>query len=326
MILVTGATGFVGTNLVRELVQRGESVRILRRPSSNLLGLEGLPIEHYVGDVLDKESVSKAVHGCRRVFHLATEVDVGTRRADPLRQVNVCGTETVLRCALNEGIERLVFTSSAMTLGCYGIDHQSTEESNYNLGSLRIPYLDSKKEAEDLVLAYCREGLPAVVVNPAYMFGPWDKQPKLNQFLIMAAQGKLNFYPDGGLSVIDVRDVVQGHILALEKGIVGQRYVLSSYNMTFREFFTAINRFLGKKPPRIKIPFRLMLSLGYLLEGVGWLFRFNPELNSGLARVWHIHNYVSAKKAAQQLGFSSSPLEDSFEGTFDWLREYKYIE
>jgi dihydroflavonol-4-reductase len=325
VILVIGATGFLGTNLVRELAGRGESVRILRRPSSNLLGLEKLPLEEVSGDLADPAALRQAMRGCRHVFHVAGGVSLGTLDRERLRRVNVGGTEAVAAAALAEGVERLVYTSSSVSIGYGTADQPATEDSPFNLGHLRLPYVDTKKEAEEKILEQCGKGLPAVVVNPGYVFGPWDKAPKLNQLLIMAARGKLNFYFGGGLSVVDVSDVARGHVLALEKGRVGQRYILSNLNLTYREFFTRVNAFVGRPPPKFKMPYPVLLGMGYAAQGFGKLFGLKPELSAAAARLYQINHYLSSEKARQELGYTTTPLEESFRKTFDWLKEYKYI-
>jgi dihydroflavonol-4-reductase len=325
VILVIGATGFLGTNLVRELHARGEAVRILRRPSSNMLGLEGQAREEVVADLFDPAALRQAMRGCRQVFHVAGGVSMSPFGGEQLRRVNVEGTAAVAAAALAEGVDRLVYTSSSVTIGYGSAGSPATEESPFNLGHLHMPYVDTKKEAEDRLLEQCRKGLPAVVVNPGYVFGPWDKAPKLNKLLIMAAQGKLSFYFGGGLSVVDVADVARGHILALERGRVGERYILSNLDLTYREFFTRVNAVVGRPPPKFKMVHPLLLGMGYGSQVLGKLFGFDPELSAGAARLYRLNHYLSSEKARRELGYATAPLEDSLRKTFDWLKEYKFI-
>ncbi|MFQ5708756.1 MAG: SDR family oxidoreductase [bacterium] len=324
-ILVTGATGFIGTNLVRRLTARGESVRILRREWSNRLGLEGLPLEEHIGDVRDYDTVRQAVRGCKQVYHLAALLKLAPFERDRFQRTNVLGSENLARAALEEGIEKMVYTSSIAAIG-WGTEQQpATEETTFNLGRFRLPYIDTKRAGEEVVLEYGRKGLPVVVVNPGYVFGPWDKRPGLNRLLILAAQKKLWFYIGGGLSVVDVADVVQGQILAMEKGQAGQRYILSNQNLTYKEFMSMANEFLGQKPPRFRIPFWVMFSAGLMAEGLGKLFRFNPQISARLARMSRLTHYVSSEKAKRELGYATTPLAESFKKTFEWLREYHFI-
>lgn len=326
MILVTGATGFVGTNLVRELVRRGESVRILCRASSNLEGLVDLPIEQFIGDLLDQQSLQKAIKNCRQVYHVASLIEMSPYKRNELYDVNILGTEMVMRAALDEGVDRLVYTSSAVTLGYSTQEDPVTEESQYNFGWLENPYIESKKRAEDVVLAYSKRGVPAVIVNPGYIFGSWDKNPKLNKILILAAQSKLKFYFGGGLSVVDVADVVQGHLLAMEKGDVGERYIISNENLTYKDFMTLANQLTGKPPPCVKLPTWLMVMMGRLAETYGRFAQVEAPLSSSMARLYDVHHYMSSKKAIQELGYKPKSLKESLKLTLDWLEKHHYIQ
>lgn len=321
-ILVTGATGFIGTNLVRKLVEQGEEVRILRREWSNMIGLEGLPVEEHTGNVRDYDSLRQAVKGCSRVYHLAALLKIAPFERDRFQKTNVLGSENIARAALAEGVEKMVYTSTIGAVGYGPKENPATEESEFNLGHFKLPYIDTKRKGEEVILAYCKKGLPAVIVNPGYVFGPWDKRPGANRFFDMALRGRLWFYIGGGLSVVDVDDVVQGHLLAMEKGRIGERYILSNQNMTYKEFLSLINEFIGKKPPKFKIPYVLLLTLGYFGDGLGKLFRFNPQISSRVARFTKINHYVSSEKAKIELGYSTTPLAESFQKTFNWLKEY----
>ena len=324
-LLVTGATGFIGTNLVRELVAQGESVRILRREWSNLLGLEGLSIEHHIGDIRDYNSVREAIKGCKKVFHLAALLKIAPFERERFYKINVLGSENIARAALEEGVEKMVFTSTIAAVGYGTEENPATEATEFNLRGFRLPYIETKRQGEEKILEYCKKGLPAVVVNPGYVFGPWHKKSGLNQFLTLAARGKLWIYIGGGLSVVDVDDVVQGHILAMEKGRIGERYILSNHNMTYKEFMFIANEFCAKRPPRVKIPYILLLSMGYLGEVFGKLFGFNPQISSAVARFTKINHYVSSEKARQELGYTTTSLAESFKKTYDWLKEHNFL-
>lgn len=320
-ILVTGASGFIGTNLVKALVAQGQSVRILRREWSDMLGLRDVPLEEHIGDIRDFETVRQATADCSQVYHVAALLKIAPFERERFYRTNVLGTENVARAALETGVERMVHTSTIGTVG-YGNESQpATEETQFNLGQFRLPYIDTKREAEELILRYHREeGLPVVVVNPGYVFGPWDRRPGLNRILELADQGKLWFYVEGGLSVVDVNDVAQGHLLAMERGRPGERYILSNQNLTYKEFLSMANEFVGHAPPKWKVPYSLLLALGFVGEALGRVFGFNPQISARVARMTRITHYVSAEKARRELGWNTTPLAESFARTFDWIR------
>lgn len=324
MILVTGATGFVGNNLVRELVRQGESVRILVRPSSQLRGLADLPIEMAKGDLMDLASLQQAMKGCRQVYHVASSIDLSPFKREQLYRVNVTGTKNVMCAAGEVSVDRLVYTSSAVTLGCGTTMMPISETSEYNLGWLNNPYIDSKKKAEELVLDFIGQGVPAVIINPGYIFGQWDFNPKLNKLLILAARGKLNFYFGGGLSVVDVADVVQGHLLAMKKGRVGERYIISNSNLTYKDFFSQINQQIGQPAPVIKFPTSLMIAMGRIAEFYGQLTHQEVSISSALSRLYNHYHYMSSEKAIKELGYKPQAIEKSLAEAFSWLAKHQF--
>jgi len=321
-ILVTGATGFIGTNLVRHLAGRGENVRIFVRGSSDRGGLEALSLDVCVGDIRDEEAVSRTVHGCRAVFHLAGSVEVTCTSLAMMRETIVTGTDNVCRAALAAGVEKVVYTSSCVTVGYGSLDQPATEEGGTSLASLGIPYVQAKVEAEARFRDYCAQGLPGVALLPGYIFGPWDKQPKLNQLLILAAQGKLNFYFTGGLNVVAVGDVVRGHVLALQRGQCGERYILSHRNMSYRDFFSLLNRIAGFPPPRWPLPPPLLIGFGSLAELAGRIVRRPVPITAGVARLYSLHHYVDSAKATREIGYTNDDLEGSIINAYRWLHEH----
>lgn len=325
MILIVGATGFIGTNLARQLVARGESVRIFRRSSSNMLGLEDLPIEERIGDLLDYEAVSYAMKGCTHVYHLAALVNLGPYETILQRNIQIEGIRVVAQAALSEGVKRFVYTSSGVTIGYEPSGEPATESEGVSMTHLGLPYVETKIKAEELVLQLYQRGLPVVIVNPGYTFGLWDKAPKLNQLFIMAAQGKLNFYFSGGLSIVDVADVAYGHIMAMDHGRPGERYILSNQNLTYREFFTRLNAYFNRKPPEYRLPYPALYMAGFFAEAFGRIFHFNPKISRSIARLYNINHYLSSEKAMQELHYTPRPLENSIDETFKWLRDHKYI-
>ncbi|MBI3724111.1 SDR family oxidoreductase, partial [bacterium] len=331
--LVTGATGLVGLNLVRKLVSQGERVRIFARPSKHpRLGLDDLDVEHAAGDVTDQESIEKAMKGVARVYHVAGNTSQGPWRSvrRRLEEVNVGGTENVCAAARKAGVERLVHTSSIAAIGYGPRENPATEETVWNFGRLGGPYYDTKRAAEHVVSKHVEAGLDAVIVNPGYMFGPWDVKPTSGFPVLMAAQRKrgIPLYPTGGgINVLDVEDAAQGHILAMQKGKRGERYILGNENLTWREVFTLANEVSGKPPPWLPVNLFVAYPFGLLLNVIG---RFAPHTfdnyNTLTLRAGATGHYVSAKKALTELGLPVTPVKKSMEKALEWFRSHDYFQ
>jgi dihydroflavonol-4-reductase len=329
--LVTGGTGLVGLNVVRMLAARGEDVRLLVRPSAKpRLGLDDLAVAQAPGDISDEASVRAAMRGVKRVYHIAALTYQGPWQSvrTQLERVNVGGTAIVARAALAAGVERLVYTSSTVAVASGLPESPATEESAWDLGGL-APYYDTKRAAELVMLDYVKQGLPAVIVNPGYMLGAWDVKPTSGTMLIEAARSPLGIplYPTrGGNSFTDVEDVARGHLLAMEKGRVGERYVLAGHNLRYRAFFTLVNRMLGKPPARLAFPRGVSAVLGPLFDGIG---HFIPErmdnYNSSVMRSGHVGLCASSGKAVRELGYAISPLEGAIEKALAWFRAQRYL-
>lgn len=329
--LVTGGTGLVGLNVVRMLAARGEDVRLLVRPSAKpRLGLDDLKVAQAPGDISDEASVRAAMRGVKRVYHIAALTYQGPWKSvrEQLERVNVGGTEIVARAALEAGVERLVYTSSTVAVASGLPERPATEESAWDLGGLG-PYYDTKRAAELVMLDYVKRGLPAVIVNPGYMLGAWDVKPTSGTMLIEAARSPagIPLYPTrGGNSITDVEDVARGHLAAMEKGRVGERYVLAGHNLRYKDFFTLVNRALGKPPARLPFPRGVSAVLGPVFDAVGY---FMPErmdnYNSSVMRSGHVGLCASSEKAVRELGYSISPLEGAIEKALAWFRAHGYL-
>ncbi|HZU97930.1 MAG TPA: NAD-dependent epimerase/dehydratase family protein [Planctomycetota bacterium] len=330
--LVTGATGFVGINLVRRLVAKGEKVRIFARPSPMpRKGLEGLDVEQAAGDVTDAESVAAAMKGVRRVYHVAGLTSQGpwnsVRRR--LKAVNVGGTDNVCEAARKEGVERLVHCSSVAAIGFGPLEKPATESQTWNLGRLASPYYDTKRDAEFVVQKHVEQGLDAVIVNPSLMIGPYDVKPTSSEVVLRAARMKkgIFFYPkQGGMNALDVEDAVFGHIAAMEKGKKGERYILGNENLTWRGLFTLANEVCGKPAPWL--PLSLLPTYPVALVGNALGF-FAPErfdsFNTAILRAGLVQHYVSPEKARRELGLPATPLKDAMKKALVWFQENGYL-
>ena len=323
-VLVTGATGFVGGNLARTLVQRGYEVRALVRPNSNPLALQDLHVEQVPGDLRDRDSLARALEGCQGLFHCAAMYSFWTRDPSQVYKVNVQGTKTILQEAQRAGVERAVYTSTVSTIGLPK-NGLGTEDTEINPKHLVGHYKNSKYLGEREALTANQNGLPVVVVNPAAPIGPWDVKPTPTGGIVLDfLRRKIPFYINSGMNVIDVEDVAEGHVLAYEKGVPGQRYILGNRNMTLLEVLLMLEALTGVKAPRVRVPINLVILIGmidYLVEGK--LLRRRPRIPLEGMRIAKKPMYVSSAKAVRDLGLPQTPVEEAFEKAVRWFRDHR---
>ena len=316
MNLVTGATGFLGSTLARQLVAAGEPVRILRRPTSqlDLLGGAASRVEHALGDVTDPESVADAMAGIQRVYHVAAAVAFGRRARQRLWAVNVRGTDHVVNAALDAGVARLVHTSSIAALGRPERAGGTIDESAvWTASRSNTAYAVSKHEAELSVRRGIAEGLDAVIVNPALIFGPGRPGENTMELAERLAAGRLPLAPPGGTAVVDVADVAAGLRAAMDRGATRERYVLAADNLPWTEILAHLADALGVRPPRRTAPPRLLRWAGALAEAGAALTRSEPGLTRETARTaTETHRYAN-RKAVDDLGLTFRPFSETAE-------------
>jgi dihydroflavonol-4-reductase len=317
VVLVTGATGFIGSNLVIALLGRGYSVRALRRPTSNTLALDGINVEYVFGDVNDPRALRAAMDGCDTVFHTAAVVSFWRGRREEQVRVNVEGTRTVVETCLAAGIQRLVHTSSVAALG-HRTDGQLIDESApYDWGT-RIAYRYTKHLAEREVLKGVERGLDAVIVNPTVVVGQRDLHFHGGNIIRRVAKKQIPVYVEGGLNVVSVDDVVRGIIAAVERGRTGERYILGSENVTHTEFLEKIARVVETKPPRRRVPSWLTRIAGRAADLLGAIGNFEPPFSSDLTSSVGIFHWYSIAKAQQELWYSPTPVETGIRRAYEW--------
>jgi dihydroflavonol-4-reductase len=320
-ILVTGGSGYIGSAVVRELLDRGSELRILVRQSDDLSNLRGLDVELVYGDITDFHSVVSALDGCDRVFHLAAIYAIWLPDPKRMSWVNVNGTRNVLEACLRKEIEKVVYTSSVAALGAHGKEQPADESARFNLAHTRDGYYLSKYQAEQVALDYFRRGLPVVIVNPTNPCGPRDVEPTPNgQLIINVIQGKLPGYVDGGINVSDIGDTAKGHVLAMEKGRPGEKYVLGNTNVSVKEYFDLIAELGGGKAPSLRIPSSVAVFSGYLYELLALLTRRPPVTTAAWVRVGSQYSFWDSSKAVEELGMPQTPIRDSIQRAIDWFK------
>ena len=328
-VLVTGATGFIGGNLARQLWQRGFDVKALVRPGSNTLTIDDTGISQIPGDILDADSVARAMKGCQAVFHCAAVYSFWSKRPDLVHKTNVEGTSIVLQAARQAEVDRVVHTSTVSTIGLHheGLDASANEDTPLDPARLVGHYKKSKYRAERLALDMAREGLPVVVVNPTAPVGPWDVKPTPTGGIILDfMRGRIPGYLDTGMNLVDVEDVAAGHISAMEVGEPGQRYILGNRNVHLKDMFRMLQDVTGRTAPKWRLPYWLALGAGYVDQAVeGSLLGRQPRVPLEGLKIAKHPMYVSADKAVRQLGQPQQPIEAALEKAVRWFTDHNYV-
>jgi dihydroflavonol-4-reductase len=314
--LVTGASGLIGSNLLRALLQRGDDVRILLRPSAREDNLAGLECERCSGDMLDRRSVRRALRGVERVFHVAGTTSLRKPAADVYR-INVDGTRIVLEECLRAGVQRVVYTSSVAAVGPAERGSTADETQVFGAGAYGIPYVNAKHEAEVEALRLAARGLPVVIVNPGHVFGRGDLYRSSTDIVRRFLRRQIPAYVDGALNIVDVRDVARGHLAADERGEPGERYILGNRNYTLDRLFVDLGRISGVEPPALKLPRAVALAFAEAQARLPGRPQITPVEVRASGLWWAFRN----TKAKRELGWRPSPHEDTIEATVAWYRE-----
>ncbi|TLZ28313.1 MAG: NAD-dependent epimerase/dehydratase family protein [Gammaproteobacteria bacterium] len=319
--LVTGATGFVGSAVARALAAGGWQVRALVRAGSDRRNLRDLPLEIASGDLTDRASLDGALDGCEALFHVAADYRLWTPDPQLLYRTNVEGTRNVIEAARRAKVARIVYTSSVATVGLPADGSPGSEETPVALTDMIGHYKRSKFLAEELVRGEARTGAPVVIVNPSTPVGPGDLKPTpTGRMVLDAARGRMPAYIDTGLNIVHVDDVAAGHLLALERGRFGERYILGGENLTLREILVRIARLAGSSPPRIRLPHWGVLPLAYLSEGLSRLTHRGTRLTVESVRMARHRMYFSSDKAVRELGYRWRSPQVAFEDAVRWYQ------
>jgi len=330
---VTGGSGFIGANLVRELSGAGHEVVALLRPGADLRGLAGTRYQRVEGDLSNSTALARAMAGCEWCFHVAASYHLWLRDYRPMYAANVDGTLNLLEAAGRAGCSRIVYTS---TVGCIGLPDRSRdknalgdETTPVSVGNMRSHYKRSKWRAEEVALRKYREGLPVVIVNPSAPIGPRDVKPTpTGKVIVDFLNRRMPAYMDTGLNYVHVRDVAIGHILAAQKGRLGERYILghAEGNRTLREGLEILSRITGLPAPATRIPYAVALGFAYFAEGVSTLTGKPPRAPVGGVEMARHSMFFSPAKAIRELGLPQTPPEQAFEDAVAWFKDNGYVQ
>ncbi len=319
--LVTGATGFVGSAVARRLLREGHRVRVLARAGSDRRNLQDLDVEVVEGDLTEPATLAPACAGCDALFHVAADYRLWAPDPAELYRANVDGTRAMLDAAWQAGIARIVYTSSVATLGIPKDGTPGDEATPVSIGDMIGHYKRSKFLAEQVARDFAARGLPVVIVNPSTPIGPRDVKPTPTGRIVRDAMlGRMPAYVDTGLNIVHVDDVAQGHWLAFERGVVGERYVLGGTDMSLREMLAEIAGVAGRKPPKIRLPHAAVMPIAYAMEAWARLTGVPPVATVEEVRMSRKHMYFSSAKAQRELGYAARPARDALEDAVNWFR------
>ncbi|MBN1881235.1 MAG: NAD-dependent epimerase/dehydratase family protein [Deltaproteobacteria bacterium] len=324
--LVTGATGFIGSTIVRELLNDGAEVRVTARENSDTRNIDGLDVEVVEGDTRDRASMRTALKGCDTLYHVAAYFAHWSLNKNLFYEVNVEGTKNILAEALSLGLEKVVYTSTSNTIGSHGAGNFVNEEAEFNAWETGDHYAISKYLAEIEAKKICDQGLPMVIVNPTLVIGVRDIKPTPSGKLIIdIANREMPGYIDGAINIIDVQDVARGHLLAAEKGRIGERYILGNENVTVGDFFRLVAEIAEVKPPRLKLPYPVALLLGHIFEIQSRITKETPVVSLSQVRIGNMGEHFDNSKAVNELGLTITPIRTTVKNTVDWFIEHGYI-
>jgi dihydroflavonol-4-reductase len=323
---VTGATGFLGSHVARQLQARGAELRLLVRATSRLDNIADLAAERVVGDLRDADSLKKGMAGCEFVFHVAADYRLWALNGKELYDSNVEGTRNVLQAARESGVRRVIYTSSVATMGFGNNGRLTDEKSPVTLANMIGDYKRSKFMAEQLVIEASRDGQNVVMVNPTTPVGERDIKPTPSgQIIVDFLKRKFPAYVDTGLNLVDVIDCAEGHLLAMEKAQPGERYILGGENLTLKQILDKLGAITGLPSPKVKLPYAVALATGVVdTLVVGKIMKREPRVTIDAVRMGRKKMFVTSAKAERELGWNSRPIDESLRRSVEWFRANRY--
>ena len=322
---ITGATGFIGASIVRELLNEGRELRALVREGSDRSNLKGLDIELWNGDLRDHQSLKSGLSGCDVLYHTAADYRLWTRSPEEMYRINVEGTTAILKAAADSGISRVVYTSSVGTLGNPGDGPPGTESTPVTLTDMVGHYKKSKFLAEREAEKFIAQGLPLVIVNPSTPVGPLDIKPTpTGKIIVDFLNRKMPAYLDTGLNVIAVEDCARGHLLAEQKGRIGEKYILGNANLTLQNIFALLEEVTGLSAPKIRLPYTPILLAAYLNEGIAKITGRAPLIPLAGVQMAAKYMFFDSSKAIKELGLPQTPVKDALQRAVEWFKAHDY--
>ncbi len=320
-VLLTGADGFLGSNITRELLAQGYEVRAFHTPHRQTLTLEGLPIERFEGDLLYEADLDAAILGCDAVIHAAASTSVWPSRNPNSHLINVIGTQRIIDLVLKHKVKRLVYVGTANSFGFGSKEHPGNEQKPYTCGKYHLDYMDSKYEAQQLVLKATKElGLPAIVVNPCFMFGPYDSAPGPGAMIVSVSKNQIPGYTQGGRNYAYVKDVAGAIVNALTMGRIGECYILGNSNLSYAQIFELIAEQTHSKKIDLRIPAIFAKTYGMLNSVLSSITGKKPKVTYPLARIACDEHYYSSAKAINELKLKQSSIPAAVQESYNWMK------
>jgi dihydroflavonol-4-reductase len=320
-VLITGADGLLGSNLVRLLLERKYQVSVFIHPSSTSKTLDNLDIERYYGDILKEDEIENAISRVDSIIHVAAMTNIWPARSELVNKVNIDGTKMIIKLALKHKLKRMVYIGSASSVN-------TTDTSNkypFAAAKFGLDYIDSKYYAlKEVLKAAKNDKLPAIAILPTYMIGPYDSLPSSGKMIIAIAKGKLKFFSGGGRNIVYVNDVATAIVNALEMGEIGKYYIAGNENLSYKEFFTKVSSIVHSKAPKVRVPNWATKSFGFVLEKSAIALHKQPMISYPMARISCENQFAESNDAIEELMMPQTPVTVAIKECFDWFLQNGY--